>query len=149
MSHRVSGSLDNSHLFLAEGGVFSGYALSLCVCKRIEHAVVRVDRWQSILSQLVVDELHNLGHSCLIVTPVTDNLHVMLYTHVVLPDTPKHIWKHTHPYPHTHTHTPFSRVLLTHPHPPPHTHLKAKYDSTPPHPHPPPPPSTHTHTNTS
>ena len=56
--------------------MFACYAPPLGVSEGVEHAVVRVDRGQPVLGQLVIHQLDNFGHSCFIVTPVTDNLYV-------------------------------------------------------------------------
>ena len=54
--------------------------LALDIGEWVEHAVVRVHGWQSVLGQLVIHQLHNLVHASIIVTPITDNLkHIQKY----------------------------------------------------------------------
>lgn len=63
--------------------MFGSNASSLSVGEGIEHAMMRVDRGQSVLGQLVIDKLNNLGHSCFIITPVTNNLYIAIKHNIV------------------------------------------------------------------
>ena len=62
------------YLLHTEGGVAGGDPPLLVLGERVEHAVVRVDRGQSVLGQLVVHHLDDLLHPVFIVSPVTRNL---------------------------------------------------------------------------
>ena len=52
----------------------SSYPLPLFGGERVEHGVVRMDRWETILGQLLINQVHYLLHTTLIVAPVTHNL---------------------------------------------------------------------------
>ena len=47
---------------------------SLGSCERVEHAMVRVNRWQAILLHLVLNNLRQAYHALLVVFPLTHNL---------------------------------------------------------------------------
>lgn len=42
--------------------------------QRVQHAVVRMHRGQTILVKLISHNAHQLFHSLIIISPVTDNL---------------------------------------------------------------------------
>jgi hypothetical protein len=63
-----------SYLFQAESSMASSNTLPLLRGERVKHRVVRVDRRETILSQLLINQVHYLLHTTLIVTPVTHNL---------------------------------------------------------------------------
>ena len=52
----------------------ASYPLPLFWGERVEHGVVRMDGREAILGQLLIDQVHYLLHTTLIVTPVTHNL---------------------------------------------------------------------------
>lgn len=56
--------------------------MSLCNClaetvrKRVQHAVMGMHRWQTVLLQLISHNAHQLLHAFIIVGPVTYNLRI-------------------------------------------------------------------------
>ena len=61
-------------LLQTERSVASGYPFPLRVSQRVKHAVMRMDRWETVLRQLVGDNLNDTGHAGLVVRPVADDL---------------------------------------------------------------------------
>ena len=62
------------YLFQAESSMASSYPLPLLRRERVEHRVMRVDRWKTILGQLIINQINYLLHTTLVITPVTNNL---------------------------------------------------------------------------
>ena len=52
----------------------SRYPFPLRVSQRVQHAVVRMDRRETVLCQLLGDDLNDTGHTGLVVRPVADDL---------------------------------------------------------------------------
>lgn len=69
------------YLLQAEVGVPGGDAFALGVCQRVQHAVVRMHRGQTVLLQLVLHNLHQLLHALVVICPITHNLHTPAQAH--------------------------------------------------------------------
>ena len=69
--------VQNLDLLKTELGVSASNCFPEVVRQRVEHRVMRVDRGQPVLLQLVCNYVHNLLHPPAVVRPVADNLKTM------------------------------------------------------------------------